>query len=133
MKRAFDHIGLWADQPQPGEFWVAQSEVWVTNPRTHPLRVEYLRPLKKPVIPREQVALWKLWNGPHVAYRVDSLQGALQGHEVLLGPFDPGGFGQVAFVLEDGLIVEYMEYTDLNHWFGQPNPPGFKPEEFWAW
>jgi serine/threonine-protein kinase len=35
-------------------------------------------------------------------------------------------FGQVAFVLKDGVVVEYMEYTDLDHWFGQPNPPGFE-------
>lgn len=132
MKKCFDHIGLWADQPQAGEFWVAHSQVWVTNPRTHPLRVEYLRPLQKPVAPREQVGLWKLWNGPHVAYRVDNLQEALQGQEVLLGPFDPGGFGQVAFILQDGVVLEYMEYSDLSHWFGQPNPPGFNPEEFWT-
>jgi hypothetical protein len=23
-----------------------------------------------------------------------------------------------------------MEYHDLSHWFGQPNPPGWKPEPF---
>ena len=44
----------------------------------------------------------------------------------VLAPLDPGGFGQVAFVLKDGVVVEYMEYTDLDHWFGQPNPPGFE-------
>ena len=53
------------------------------------------------------------------------MQEALAGEELILGPFDPGGFGQVAFVLKDGVVVEYMEYTDLDHWFGAPNPPGF--------
>jgi len=24
----------------------------------------------------------------------------------------------------------YMEYTDLDHWFGQPNPPGFQHVPF---
>ena len=130
MKKAFDHIGLWTTEPQPGEFWVASTKVWVTNPRAHPQRIEYLRPLEKPRIPPEQVGLWKLWNRPHIAYRVDDMQAALRGEEVILPPFDPGGFGLVAFVLKDGAVVEYMQPTELSHWFGQPNPPGWTPEAF---
>src|SRR5206468_56504 len=130
MKRAFDHVGIWTTVPQPGEFWVEQSQVWVTNPRAHPQRVEYLRPKNPPTVPREQVGMWKLFHMPHVAYRVDSLNEALQGEEVIFGPFDPGGFGQVAFILKEGLVIEYMEYSDLSHWFGQPNPPGWQPEAF---
>ncbi len=125
MKRAFDHIGIPTTTPQPGESWVAFSQVWVTNPRAHPQRLEYIRAKGPPQVDPANVGLWKLWNWPHVAYRVDSLEQALAGKELLFGPFDPGGFGQVAFVLEGGVVIEYMEYTDLDHWFGQPNPPGF--------
>jgi len=32
MKRAFDHVGIPTDVPQPGESWVEHSKVWVTNP-----------------------------------------------------------------------------------------------------
>jgi hypothetical protein len=127
MKKAFDHIGLWTTEPQSGEFWVPDSQVWVTNPRAHPARLEYLRAKEKPQVPSDQVGLWKLWNWPHVAYRVDNLLEAIQGEELVLGPFNPANFGQVAFVHKDGLIIEYMEYTTLDHWFGQPNPPGWEP------
>jgi hypothetical protein len=130
MKKTFDHIGIWTTEPQRAEFWVETSQVWVTNPRAHPQRIEYLRAKQKPDVPPEQVGLWKMWNAAHVAYRVDDLQEAIRGEELLYGPFDPGGFGQVAFVLKDGLVTEYMQYTDLSHWFGQPNPPGWKPEPF---
>ena len=133
MRRAFDHIGLWTDQPQPGEFWVEFSQVWVTNPRAHPFRLEYLRTKSKPEVAKEQTGLWHLWNGPHVAYRVDNLQEALRGEELIFGPFDPGGFGQVAFVWKEGVVVEYMEYTDESHWFGQPNPTAWKAAEFWRY
>jgi hypothetical protein len=34
----------------------------------------------------------------------------------------------VVFVLKDGIVIEYLQYADLSHWFGQPNPPGWKPE-----
>jgi hypothetical protein len=27
-------------------------------------------------------------------------------------------------------VVEYLEYTDLERWFGQPNPPGFRHEPY---
>jgi hypothetical protein len=46
---------------------------------------------------------------------------------VVLEPFDPGGFGEVAFIHKDGVIIEYMQYYDLRHWFGQPNQPGWEP------
>ncbi len=130
MKRAFDHVGIPTDVPQPGESWVEHSKVWVTNPRAHPQRIEYLRPQQRPQVPPEQVGLWKLWNWPHVAYRVDDLRAALQGEQLIYGPFDPGGFGEVAFILKDGVVIEYMQYYDLSHWFGQPNPPGWTPEPF---
>src|SRR4029077_4912266 len=97
MKKAFAPIGLSVRQRQPGEFWVEFSKVWVTNPRAHPQRIEYLRPLEKPNVPPEQAGLWALWNRPHTAYRVDHLQEWLDGKEVIFEPFDPGGFGQVAF------------------------------------
>ena len=126
MKRAFDHVGIPTTQPQPGESWVPHSQVWVTNPRKHPQRLEYIRAREPPPVPPEQVGLWRLWHWPHVAYRVEDLEAALKGKEVLLGPFDPGGFGRVAFVLEDGVVIEYMQYDDLGHWFGEPTPPGFE-------
>jgi hypothetical protein len=126
MKRAFDHIGIITTTPQAGESWVASSEVWVTNPRTHPNRIEYVRPKEMPLVSPAQEGLWKLWHWPHVAYRVASLREAIAGKEVVLGPFAPAEFLEVAFVLEDGVIVEYIEYRDLGHWFGQPNPPEFR-------
>src|SRR5205823_3516235 len=92
MKHAFDHIGIPTTVPQAGESWVEFSKVWVTNPRRHPQRIEYLRPKDPPQVPREQAGLWKLWNWPHIAYRVDDLQAALQGEQLVYGPFDPGGF-----------------------------------------
>lgn len=51
---------------------------------------------------------------PHVAYRVDDLEQAIAGHEVVLGPFDPSGYGfaRVAFVNADGALVEFLEYAD---------------------
>ena len=128
MKMAFDHIGTITAEPQPGESWVADSQVWVTNPRLHPARIEYIRPKEMPAVPPDDVGLWKLWHWPHVAYRVESLREAMVGETIVLGPFHPAEFLEVVFVHKHGVILEYMEYRDLDHWFGQPNPPDFRHE-----
>lgn len=120
--RQFDHIGIVTSQPQPGESWVEYSQVWVTNPRVHPQRIEYIRPKVMPQIDPAQAGLWKLWHLPHIAWRVDDLDAEIAGAEVILGPFEPGDFGRVAFVHHDGAVIEYLEYTRLDTWFGQPTP-----------
>jgi hypothetical protein len=122
MTAEFDHIGIFTDEPQQGESWVAQSRVWVTNPRLHPKRIEYLRAAEPPQVDPSNAGLWKLWNLPHIAYKVDSLQEAIAGQEVVLGPFEPGDFATVAFIHKDGVILEYLEYKNLDSWFGQPTP-----------
>jgi hypothetical protein len=120
--KEFDHVGIITLEPQPGESWVPFSQVWVTNPRLHPNRIEYIRPLKLPEIEPANVGLWKLWHLPHVAYRVDNLAELIRGAEVILGPFEPADFGTVVFVHQDGAVVEYLQYTRLDTWFGQPTP-----------
>ena len=120
--KEFDHIGIITTEPQEGESWVEFSKVWVTNPRLHPNRIEYIRPLEFPEIDPKDLAQWKLWHLPHVAYRVDNLQEAITGEEVVLGPFEPADFGTVAFIHKDGAIVEYLEYSRLDTWFGQSTP-----------
>lgn len=120
--KEFDHIGIVTTEPQDGESWVPFSKVWVTNPRLHPLRIEYIRPAEMPDVDPSYIGLWKLWNLPHVAYRVDNLAEAISGEEVVLGPFEPDEFATVAFIHKDGVVVEYLEYSDLNVWFGQETP-----------
>ena len=52
----FDHAGITVTMPQPGENWVEQSRVWVTNPREHPDRG-----LRK--TQNGQTANWRDWTG----------------------------------------------------------------------
>src|ERR1700730_15792637 len=69
MRKAFDHIGIPTTEPHADESWVPFSQVWVTNPRKHPQRIEYIRPKDWPEVSGEQSGMWKLWHWPHVAYR----------------------------------------------------------------
>lgn len=122
MRKEFDHIGIVTLEPQAGESWVEFSKVWVTNPRLHPQRIEYIRPQEMPQVDPANVGLWKLWNLPHVAYRVENLEEAIKGEEVIFGPFEPGDFGPVVFIHKDGVVVEYLQYNRFDTWFGQRTP-----------
>jgi hypothetical protein len=109
----FEHIGLITDEKKEGEDWVESTRVWVTNPKEHPFKVEWLRyepdsPVTGPV--REK---------SHVAYSVGNLDEAAKGLKVLLEPFEVGGFVKVGFYeYRDGTVVELMEYLgDENSWF----------------
>jgi hypothetical protein len=113
MFMEFEHIGLITHEKKAGEDWVESTRVWVTNPKEHPFRVEWLRyepdsPVTGPV--REKA---------HVAYRVEDLEKASRGLKVLLQPFEVGGFARVGFYESpDGAVVELMQYLgDRSQWF----------------
>lgn len=104
--RQFHHIGLPTNESHPGEYFVEDTKVWVTDPRKHPYLVEYLRfepesPVKGPV--RDL---------PHVAYRVDDIQAELLGEQVLIEPFEPSPNFTVAFILKDGAVIEFMKFEN---------------------
>ena len=110
----FDHVGLVTDERKEGESWVEATRCWVTSPRAHPFNVEWLR------FEPDSPVSGPLRTDPHVAYRVDDVAQAVEGHTVLAEPFDVGdGFLTVAFVHVEGAVVEFMQYADPDEqgWF----------------
>jgi hypothetical protein len=104
------------EEKKEGESWVDATRVWVTSPRVHPYNVEWLR------FEPDSPITGLLRTDPHVAYRVDDVRSAIDGHEVLAEPFHPApdpSFLTVAFVLIDGAVIEFMEYGDPDEegWF----------------
>jgi hypothetical protein len=110
----FDHVGVVTEEEQPGESWVEATRVWVTSPRAHPYNIEFVR------FAPDTPVTGPLRTEPHVAYRVDDVESAIRGHDVLLEPFAVGdGFAIVAFVKVEGAMVEFMQYRnpDEEGWF----------------
>jgi len=113
-RSAFDHIGVVTEAKHDDETFVDTTRVWVTNPRRNPYNIEYLR--FEPDTPVTGPLRWS----PHVAYRVEDVHAACEGHELLAGPFEVGGgFCHAGFVLVDGVVVEFMQYAnpDEEGWF----------------
>ena len=104
FKQVFHHIGLPTDVSQPGEVYVDDTKVWVTDPRRHPYKVEFLR------FEKDSPVSGPVRDLPHIAFRVDDMAAALQGENVLLEPFSPSPGFVVAFVLRDGAVFEFMTF-----------------------
>jgi hypothetical protein len=109
----FDHVGMKTEEKKEGENWVESTRVWVTNPKEHPYHVEWLRYEPDAPVPAT------LKNNTHIAFRVDSIEEASKGLDVVLEPFEVGGFLRVGFFQsKDGTVVEFMEYFgNESEWF----------------
>ena len=102
--REFHHLGLPTTEKQPGEVYVEDTKVWVTAPDDHPQKIEYLR------FEADTPVKGLVRDMPHFAFKVDDLDEAMAGEQVLLGPFDPMENLRVVFVEKDGAVFEFMEF-----------------------
>lgn len=107
----FDHIGVPTTDQRPDEMYVEETKVHVTDPADHPDNIEFLRfESDSPVSDR-------IREQQHVAFRVDDIDDAIEGEDVLLGPFMATDTLEVVFVSKHGVIFEFMDHKDEDEWF----------------
>jgi hypothetical protein len=86
-----------------GETYLEDAKLYVTDFNTSENKIEWLRFESGSPMPEQ------LQSSAHVAYMVDDLDKALEGQEILLEPFEPMEGLKVAFILDDGAPVEFMQ------------------------
>ena len=99
----FDHIGVPIGERRDGMRYLETTRCWLTPVSAHPYRVEWL--WFEPESPAPDL----VQSLPHVAYRVESLEKAMDGHRVVTEPFDVFGEVRVSFIEVDGAPVEFVE------------------------
>jgi hypothetical protein len=99
----FDHIGIPTGEKREGMRFLESKRLWLTHPGDHPYRVEWL--WYEPDSPERDL----IRTVPHVAYRVESLEEATAGGELIAEPFDVFGEVRVCFIEQDGAPVEFVE------------------------
>ncbi len=103
--KSFHHIGLIADKPQPNEGYFEALKVWATNPDDSPVnRIEWVR--MEADSPLAGTPVEKM---PHVCWTVDDLDAAIEGKNVVAGPVNAMENIRIAYFLEDGALIEYLE------------------------
>ncbi|MGH3052239.1 MAG: VOC family protein [Gaiellaceae bacterium] len=99
----FDHIGIPAPAKRERMRYLEPRRLWLTSPADHPFRVEWL--WYEPDSPEHELVR----SVSHVAYRVRSLEDAMEGHPVIAEPFDVFGEVRVSFIEVDGAPVEFVQ------------------------
>jgi hypothetical protein len=83
--------------------FLESKRLWLTSPADHPFRVEWL--WYEPDSPETELAR----TTPHVAYRVASLEDAMEDYPVIAEPFNVFDEVRVAFVEVDRAPVEFVQ------------------------
>ena len=97
------HLGIPTTECRPGERYAAQVGMYTRDDLSGPVPIQWHRfTVDSPLHPLIKTQ-------PHVAYKVNDLEAALAGHEVILGPYEPIEGFRVAMIDHGGLPVEFIE------------------------
>ena len=105
MKKEYHHIGIPTSKPQPHELYLESVKLYITDASKSPHRIEWIRAESNCPFPLVMKTT------AHVAYTVHSPEEALKGQNVIWPPFEPLPGIRVAFILDDGAPVEYLEFA----------------------
>jgi len=102
----FHHVGVPSAKKRPNETYLAGAKLYITDAAADPYAIEWLRFEAGSPFPDA------LKQGVHVAFKVDDIKTALKGKQVLVPPFSPLEGLTVAFVLHEGVPIEFMQGTN---------------------
>ena len=99
----FNHIGIPTDASFEGEIPLPHLKVTVSDHQNNPFGIQWQRYWPDAPYPDlvKRVA--------HVAFEVDDLEAALEGHKVIILPNSPSSGVRVAFIEVNGAPVELLE------------------------
>jgi hypothetical protein len=101
----YHHCGIPTTTPMPGETRLEKYKAFCTDHESNPFGIQWMR--YEPGCPLPELVK----TVPHVAFEVDDLARALEGHEILIEPNSPSDGVTVAFVVCDGAPVEFLEFS----------------------
>lgn len=103
--RRYHHLGIPTTVPRPGETYLEKFGVHCTDHESNPYGIQWMRYDEGCTLPELVKTV------PHVAFEVDDLEAALESHEILIPPNSPSAGVVVAFIVEDGVPVEFLKFV----------------------
>lgn len=104
--RKYHHMGIPTDIPKENETYLDKYKMYVSGYEKSPYGVEWMR--FEPDSPLPEIVK----TVPHVAFEVDDLDAAIQGKEVLIQPNSPSKGIVVAFIVDNGAPIEFIEVIE---------------------
>jgi hypothetical protein len=107
--REFHHLGIPTKIEREGEVYLEEFKMYVSGFETSPYGIEWMRFEPDCTLPQLVKTL------PHLAFKVDNLRAELEGKEVLIEPNSPSPGLTVAFIVDNGAPVEFLEFEADDH------------------
>jgi hypothetical protein len=108
-KLRYHHLGIPTKEKHEGEIYLEKFKVYVSGYDTSPYRIEWMRYEEDSPV-NELVK-----TVPHIAFEVDDLDEVVKGKEILIPPNSPSEGVMVAFIIDSGAPVEFIQIKKSSH------------------
>jgi hypothetical protein len=102
--RTYHHLGIPTTEKHEGEVYLVQFKTFVSGCEASPYGIEWMR--YEPDAPLPELVK----TVPHIAFEVDDLAKELEGKEILIAPNSPSEGVTVAFIIDNGAPVEFLQF-----------------------
>lgn len=99
----YHHLGIPTTEHRSDERYLSHLKMHVSGYEDSPFGVEWMRFDPDCVFPELVKTV------PHVAFEVDDLDAAIEGRKVIIAPNCPAPGIRVAFIVDDGAPIEFLE------------------------
>ena len=104
--RRYHHIGIPTTVRRAEERHLSEYGLYVSGFESSQYGIEWMRFDPDSPLPELVKTV------PHVAFEVDDLAAAIEGKDVLIAPNSPSEGVRVAFIVENGAPVEFLERAE---------------------
>ena len=104
--RKYHHVGIPTEIAREGEYHLEKFGVHVCSYDRNPYGIEWMR------YDSDSPVHELIQSTPHVAFEVDDLDEEIKGKEILVEPNSPSRGVRVAFIVEDGAPIEFLQFDD---------------------
>jgi hypothetical protein len=105
-KLKYHHLGIPTKEKHDGETYLEKYKVFVSGYETSEYKIEWMRYEEDSPINKLVQTI------PHVAFEVDDLNEAIKGKEILIEPNSPSKGITVAFIIDNGAPVEFLQINE---------------------
>ena len=104
--REYHHLGIPTTEKRKGEVYLKEFKTYVSGYEDSEFGIEWMR--FEPDSPLPELVK----TVPHIAFKVDNLEEAIKGKEILIQPNSPSRGVMVAFIIENGAPVEFLQINE---------------------
>ena len=106
LKKEYHHLGVPTKDKKENEVYLEEYKVYVSGYEDSPYGIEWMRYEEGCPLPELVQTV------PHIAFKVDNLEEAIKGKEILIQPNSPSEGVRVAFIVDKGAPIEFLEIEE---------------------